>query len=480
MEERFGHSFDHVRVHADHDGATTAASLAARAVTVGADIAFDDGQFVPGTPEGELVLAHELAHVVQNDQFEGDLEALPVRSRGSSAEHEAHAAAESISAGQTAAASASPASAIATWEWWDRVSGAVEQEGLWDTITDLSGAVDRQRAQSELADRFQVVADPSKIPEGSAGNVVSQEEYQRIARTYSDIRMGRGDLTIDTGSLEPSLWDTITGNDPAATYGMNAEQYKAAAMGDIANLLQTRAGRSEVMALSNNTLVNDAGETRHGFMGLELPQLPGNLDAALGDPIHHHTTIRPLMNADGTMDTTNGYAAPTGSGSDRVNATTRGSGTNSIVSYNPGVDTMPPNADLTQDHWLPFRSDVLLMHELRHSLDQTQGTFDASIVQAADGVSDDADGRLRRGEHAAAGLGIYSADPMTENKYRAERRDIAAGGFGVRTGDASMPDRDTYYYHAKTSPAAAPVPGAPGTTVLMDPHGHDHDHDHDH
>jgi len=65
MEPRFGHDFSQVRIHADSAAADSATALAARAYTLGADIVFAEGQYRPGNPDGRRLLAHELAHVVQ-------------------------------------------------------------------------------------------------------------------------------------------------------------------------------------------------------------------------------------------------------------------------------------------------------------------------------------------------------------------------------------------------------------------------------
>ena len=65
FEPRFGHDFSGVRVHADARGSATAVRLGADAFTVGRAIAFAPGRYAPGTPAGRRLLAHELAHVVQ-------------------------------------------------------------------------------------------------------------------------------------------------------------------------------------------------------------------------------------------------------------------------------------------------------------------------------------------------------------------------------------------------------------------------------
>lgn len=65
MEPRFGHDFSSVRIHADERAAESARSVNALAYTVGRDIVFGAGQYVPNLPAGQKLLAHELTHVVQ-------------------------------------------------------------------------------------------------------------------------------------------------------------------------------------------------------------------------------------------------------------------------------------------------------------------------------------------------------------------------------------------------------------------------------
>ncbi|HYC62443.1 MAG TPA: DUF4157 domain-containing protein [Thermoanaerobaculia bacterium] len=65
MERAFGHDFSNVRIHAGARAAAVSSSLNARAFTIGSDIAFGPGEYKPGTLVGDAILAHELAHVVQ-------------------------------------------------------------------------------------------------------------------------------------------------------------------------------------------------------------------------------------------------------------------------------------------------------------------------------------------------------------------------------------------------------------------------------
>ena len=68
MEPRFGFDFSSVRVHADSGAADAARTINARAYTVGANIVFDSGRYNPRSGEGRRLLAHELTHVVQQNQ----------------------------------------------------------------------------------------------------------------------------------------------------------------------------------------------------------------------------------------------------------------------------------------------------------------------------------------------------------------------------------------------------------------------------
>jgi hypothetical protein len=65
LEPRFGHDFSRVRIHADERAADAAGAMHARAFTVGRDIVFGAGMYRPETAAGRSLLAHELAHVVQ-------------------------------------------------------------------------------------------------------------------------------------------------------------------------------------------------------------------------------------------------------------------------------------------------------------------------------------------------------------------------------------------------------------------------------
>lgn len=154
------------------------------------------------------------------------------------------------------------------------VGSAIRQEGLARVFLDPWGARDRQHAQRELADRFQVL--PPDFVGPRLPNQLDEKEYAQVAEIYSDIRLGRGDLTID-----------------ASVHKTPEERraYQQGSLRDIAALMQTSGGRHLVSALHDNRLRDEAGQERHGLFGTPLP---------FGTSIHRHATLVPLLRHDGS------------------------------------------------------------------------------------------------------------------------------------------------------------------------------------
>jgi Domain of unknown function (DUF4157) len=95
MSSRFGHDFSRVRVHADAVANASAVAVGARAYTVGHDVVFGPAAYAPATSAGERLLAHELAHTIQQHGApSGASSLLRVDSAGSPAETQAESAGE--------------------------------------------------------------------------------------------------------------------------------------------------------------------------------------------------------------------------------------------------------------------------------------------------------------------------------------------------------------------------------------------------
>ena len=96
MESRFGHDFGKVRIHADSKSAASALSVRADAYTVGQDVVFGDGKYSPHSTDGQRLLAHELTHVIQQQNVHGVTSQLTVSHPETAAEKEAEASSTAV------------------------------------------------------------------------------------------------------------------------------------------------------------------------------------------------------------------------------------------------------------------------------------------------------------------------------------------------------------------------------------------------
>ena len=102
FEPHFGHDFARVRLHASALAAESARKVGALAYTVGTNIAFAPGQYSPRSLGGRRLLAHELAHTIQQASA-GWVPFQTVQiSEDQAAEEQAHHAAESVLRGARA------------------------------------------------------------------------------------------------------------------------------------------------------------------------------------------------------------------------------------------------------------------------------------------------------------------------------------------------------------------------------------------
>lgn len=309
-----------------------------------------------------------------------------------------------------------------------------------DGKPDIEGEADRNLARLQLAGKFQVVGGDYAGPRNH--NTVSPEEYDRICKAYSDIRLGRGDLTIDASEF--------AGKPDEA-------KYKSGVMDSIGMMMQTTAGRNQIFGLGNNVKKDDAGNAVRED-GSQLGE--GEKE------VHRHTTIKPLhqdANNDGNrdndkqapLDNTNAFAEiadpGTKSGAE-VNATRakwyrdapdkRGQGADANIFWNPSVE-----------QGTGIRADVVMAHEMEHVRHETQGTMAKGSVSHAAYQIDQSHG-INNSEHQAVGLGHFpgDSDGCTENTYRQQRNDLGE----------NLPLRQSYAQQMHPNwmpmPAAPPVP----------------------
>lgn len=103
FETSLGADLGAVRLHTGSDAAASAAAMGARAFAAGNDIAFGAGQYDPSSPAGEHLIAHEVAHTVQQGgRPVGPQMKLEVGGASTSLEAEADRAAERMVIGTPA------------------------------------------------------------------------------------------------------------------------------------------------------------------------------------------------------------------------------------------------------------------------------------------------------------------------------------------------------------------------------------------
>lgn len=120
MEVAFGQSFGAVRIHADAPADRSARDLAARAYTLGNHVFFANGEYQPGTPTGDHLLAHELTHVVQQARAGPQRQALQAKCAACEAE-------EASTAQPSASVQRDVFDSLPSLPSWDDVSNAATQ-----------------------------------------------------------------------------------------------------------------------------------------------------------------------------------------------------------------------------------------------------------------------------------------------------------------------------------------------------------------
>jgi hypothetical protein len=177
MGNEFGVDFSDVRIHADEEAAGSAAALDASAYTIGREIYFAPGKYAPGKPEGARLLAHELAHVVQQS---GGSQSQKEPGISADAESEAVRASDRVAAGGTvdfalsAAPSRGPACSPADWR-----KDVVEAKTAKDAV-----AMGKLVETALAASKRKVI-----IAKTSPGGNVNPKDYQPLPDINFDINL---------------------------------------------------------------------------------------------------------------------------------------------------------------------------------------------------------------------------------------------------------------------------------------------------
>ncbi len=189
MEPLFGRDFSNVRVHNDSQAAASARDVDARAYTVGDHIAFAGGEYQPHNPEGQALLAHELAHTVQQSGLQRQASDLSVDTDvNSPREREANAAAALVMKGSPAAlASGRSPSVLSRAAWGPCPAGEVKSGH-----TKITGEYDEKvydKAERTIAEYFGKKRGPSAYL--AYGNSNQLSNYNPVSLGATDTAMVR-------------------------------------------------------------------------------------------------------------------------------------------------------------------------------------------------------------------------------------------------------------------------------------------------
>jgi hypothetical protein len=206
MEPRFGHDFSRVRVHADAKAAQSAQAVDALAYTVGSDIVFGPHQHAPDSSAGRELLAHELAHVVQQ---RGVAPGTPV-TRVSQPSDQGEANADSLSraalsGGRPAAEVAGSSSPVLSRRVIPRLVGctAGHDGAPADPVTVLTTIVDRAEGMATIASILLSLT--AALTRGGMRPVGSTVEQAFDDRFGEPPAVGAGFMNRLTGAVRPTL-----------------------------------------------------------------------------------------------------------------------------------------------------------------------------------------------------------------------------------------------------------------------------------
>jgi hypothetical protein len=173
MESRFGWDFSEVRVHNDDAARQSAHTLGAAAYTVGSQIVLGGAPPSAATPSGERLLAHELAHVVQ----QRGSRARPRVLGPMGGAHEGQA--QQVEAGWPVTLSGVPPGTIQRSPLSDRVRAAA---GPSPSLSSVLAALSREDVQVNDVDLDQAI---SGMLGGRAGEIAlaQQVRWRELGKT---------------------------------------------------------------------------------------------------------------------------------------------------------------------------------------------------------------------------------------------------------------------------------------------------------
>lgn len=256
MEARFNHDFSAVRTHAGARAAESARAVGAQAYTVGRDVVFGAGQLDPSTVAGKRLLAHELAHVVQQRALPYHSGPLPLDDRAGPAERQA----SHLAAATESAPHATPS--------WTLLPQTVQRQGAAPTaptgidlrwtqpahVPPCGGALEVTTDGTQIT--WTLEADPTAVDASTTITAVANANPER-ARIAIGAAQAAGQIAVKADNASGTwrrgfalrshptgITSTRIESGPAsaADYGAVYEHVFTSADGDVASLLGVAVG----------------------------------------------------------------------------------------------------------------------------------------------------------------------------------------------------------------------------------------------
>ncbi|ELY91132.1 hypothetical protein C483_10621 [Natrialba hulunbeirensis JCM 10989] len=207
LEDRMDADFSNVRIHTGGRAAEAADAIDAKAFTCGNDIVFNSGEYDTESPEGQHLLAHELAHVKQQNggasismmPKEGaDLEIDP----DPQLEREADQAAEQALSGEGPLV----VNRMGTDVHVQRTPAEVSVENNYKGISDLVDEVSELREQ---------VSENSQTIEQTQSSLTSLEDevHSGLGQKAAGLAaggIGAGTIALGRAGMEPALQEGLS------------------------------------------------------------------------------------------------------------------------------------------------------------------------------------------------------------------------------------------------------------------------------
>lgn len=200
MEARFGHDFSHVRVHSDAAAARSASDIAAAAYTAGNHVVFGADRFDPGSGPGRHLLAHELAHVVQQGGGDHRVQRQPLGEGGLIGGRQAELLWESyrqsftLSAFKSDSAEPTPEHLASLKEYKERLATLLGRYP--DSFVTVTGHTDATDSETHNAKLGQERADAVR-------KELTTGDFAVSADLVSSGSLGETALAVDTKGREP-------------------------------------------------------------------------------------------------------------------------------------------------------------------------------------------------------------------------------------------------------------------------------------